>query len=81
MTGSFFFILDQDTVSRAVKVLELVIAHGPEEGRETNRAHSQGDRYQEGQQTHSAALASRRELPTTMSELIDIATAARRGVT
>ena len=66
---------------RAVQVLELVGAQGPEEGREAGAAEQQGDRNQDHQAVHDAAERSRSELATTMIEEQDMAMAAIIGVT
>ena len=73
-------LVDQDAVGGAFGVVELAMAQGPEERDEPGEAEAERDRYQEEQAVHLTALASRRELATTISELADIAAAAISGV-
>ena len=68
-------------VQGALQRRRMAPLHGPEERGETEHSKAQRNRDQEGEAAHCAALASLSELPTTTSELSDIATAAIKGVT
>lgn len=76
-----FVIIHQDTLRGAIRIVELAIAQRPEKGRKPNQAQPQRQRYQKKQSVHRAALAKRKELAMTSSELIDMAMAATNGVT
>src|SRR3546814_11315320 len=78
-------LVDEDAVGSAVQVLELAALHRPEERAEPGEAHQQRQRDQEAQNAHAApsrpaARARRSELPTTRSEMADLAIAANSGV-
>lgn len=74
-------IIEQDALGRAVEVFELIAPHRPEEGDKAEPAEAERNRDQDRERRHRAARASRSELPTTTSELIDMASAATSGVT
>ncbi len=78
-----FLVIDKDAVCRTVEILELAVAHGPEKQDKPGATQKQRDRNKEDQDVHVACLtrASLSELPTTTSELRDMATAATSGVT
>lgn len=83
--SAFFFIVIvvQDALGRAVEILELSRAQGPEEGRETDEAQQQRRRDEQQQAAHEALRSSARRsaLQTTTSDELDMATAAISGVT
>ena len=76
-----FILVDQDAIGRAVEIFELTIAHRPEEHDQPQATHGQRNWDQKDQSAQRAAAASRSELPTTTTELSDIAAAAISGVT
>ena len=82
----FLLIVDQDTMRRAIHVVILARAHGPEKRSQPSEAHDERDGDKEGEAGHCLPCscgprASRSEFATTISELSDIATAAIKGVT
>lgn len=77
----FFLVVDQDTVRRAFEVVELPVAHGPEEHREAPKTQRERNGNEETETSHPVTLAKRSEFATTTSELSDIASAAINGVT
>lgn len=74
-------LIDQDTHRRAFAILELSVRDRPDESDEAGKSHQQRDGYQENETVHRADRMRRSELPTTIIDDSDIATAATRGVT
>ena len=74
-------IIEQHALRRAFEVVELPSPHGPEKARESKQAEAKGDGDEKHEPVQRAPRARRRELPTTISELKDIASAAMSGVT
>jgi len=78
-------VVGQDPVGGPVEVVVLAGAQAPNEGGEAEPAQEQGKRDQVEQVGHGAAVGGGREsrsaLPTTRRDEVDMATAARSGVT
>ncbi len=74
-------LVDEDAHRGPVRVVILPGAQRPEKGDKTAEAEQQCGRNEDEQAVHLTAQRSRSELPMTISELDDIATAAISGVT
>jgi len=83
--GVGVLVVEQDPVGGAVEVVVLAGAQAPNEGGEAEPAQEQGKRDQVEQVGHGAAVGGGREsrsaLPTTRRDEVDMATAAKSGVT
>ena len=74
-------LVDQYPHSRAFAIVELPIPQRPEEGGEAEQAKEKGNRDQQAKTDHFAAPFKRSALAMTISEDVDMATAATSGVT
>lgn len=74
-------MLDQDAVGCPFEILELSDLQRPEKGGESGQTHEERDWQQDRNARHFVDLASLREFAMTISELVDIAAAASKGVT
>ena len=79
--GVVFLVVEQHALGGAFQVIELTAPRRPEKACQAEQSQPQSDRDEEDEAVQRAPRARRRELPTTMRELSDIATAAINGVT
>ena len=71
-------IRGQDAVGIALRIIELAVPHGPDEGDKANSPQKQRNRYENAEDRHD--YFSLRALSETVIEDKDIANAAARGV-
>ena len=74
-------VVEQDAPRRAVEILELAGIERPKKGNESAEAERERDGNEEKEAAHVRLRAKRKALPMTMSEELDIASAASKGVT
>lgn len=74
-------VINQNPVRGTVHVIILSASHRPKKRQQAEPAHAQRNWYQDQKAGQFAVLNKRRELPTTRSELPDMAMAATSGVT
>jgi hypothetical protein len=74
-------VVKEDATRRAIEILKLTSIERPEEGKEPAQAERQRDRDEQKEATHGRPRPSLRALPTTIKDELDIASAARSGVT
>lgn len=79
------FIVEQDALRRAFKIVILAAPERPEKTGETEKSENKRGRHEEDEDIHLASFLppkfSRSELSVTVIEELDIATAATSGVT
>lgn len=81
IVGRLIVVVEQDAVRGAVEILELAAFERPQESAQADKPEEKGDRDQNDDDVHARILESRKALPVTRSDELDIATAAISGVT
>jgi hypothetical protein len=83
--GPVALVVEQDPLGGTVKIVELAATHRPQESGQAEQAEKQGDRDQVEQPFHRLQPPRRQprraEFNTTKIELVDIDSAATKGVT
>jgi len=75
-------VVIEDALGGAVEIVELAGAHRPKEGAKPGQAEEQRRRYEDEEAVHGVrARPSRIALAITISDDVDMAMAARSGVT
>jgi hypothetical protein len=75
-------VVQQDTPRRPIQIVILIGPQAPQEGEEAKTAKGKGHRYQDGEDVHDLAFRdTRKALSNTVMEEVDIAMAAKSGVT
>ena len=73
-------IIEQDPSTRAIEIVELTRLERPQKGKQAAKTERQRHGNQQEKPSHACLRAIRIALPTTMSDEVDIAIAARSGV-
>lgn len=73
-------VVEQDAVRRPVQIVELPGLERPQESAQAEEPEKKGEGDQNDDNVHGRTFDNRKALPVTMSDELDIATAAMSGV-